>query len=342
MKSRLDIHFTLRQQLLFWSGDRYLPGEREFLINHARSGILLALRALKLPPGSSVGVMTYNCHTVFNAIRQAGLNPVFIDVTEDLKIDIQDLINKRERISALIITHLFGIENNIESIQDAFPGLPIIEDCAHSYGRKKLYGDFTVFSLGQGKLPSIGDGGILFVNNVYYLDRIKSIYNSIPDYSFGQTFALFAALVVRSILYKPFVYSCITEPIKRRRKISNGVEAITPKRMCKGVSSVYLSEKKRIDQYIIGKRAKADEISEELKTNKDINMLLPLGVNAFMLVVRCDNPVHIKKLFRTKGIEVDTHFAHCIDWATCFGYKKGSCPRAELLTRQLIMIPTHY
>ena len=131
-------------------------------------------------------------------------------------------------------------------------------------------------------------------------------------------------------------------PIKRWRKINNGIEAITPKKMCKGVGSIYLSEKRRIDQYIMERRAKAYELSDELITNINIHRLLPLGVNAFMLIALCDNPVQIKKYFRAKGVEVDTHFAHCIDWATSFGYKKGSCPQAELMTKQLIMIPTHY
>ena len=35
--------------------------------------------------------MVYNCHTVFNAISQAGCTPVFLDVRDDLTLDLDDL-----------------------------------------------------------------------------------------------------------------------------------------------------------------------------------------------------------------------------------------------------------
>ena len=161
MKPRLDVHFSCRMKRVFLFGRPYLPVENEFLLNHARSGILLALQALKLAPQSKVGVMAYNCHTVFNAVAQADCIPVFLDVTDGMTIDVEDLNKKVSGLSALVVTHLFGIQNDVALIRTKYPHLPIIEDCAHAYGITDIQGDFAVFSIGQGKLPSLGDGGIL-------------------------------------------------------------------------------------------------------------------------------------------------------------------------------------
>ena len=66
-----------------------------FLIDSARSGIFIILDALDLPEKSRVGVMSINCHSVYNAIYQAGYTPVFIDVNRDFTICIEDLSNKK-------------------------------------------------------------------------------------------------------------------------------------------------------------------------------------------------------------------------------------------------------
>ena len=79
MIPRLDIKFPLKRQWKFWFGRQYEPKEGEYLLNHARTGIVMALRAA-LPDGGRVGVVAYNCHTVANAVVNAGCTPVFVDV----------------------------------------------------------------------------------------------------------------------------------------------------------------------------------------------------------------------------------------------------------------------
>jgi len=65
------------------------------------------------------------------------------------------------------------------------------------------------------------------------------------------------------------------------------------------------------------------------------------GENAFMAIVRCEDPAALQKKYAARGIETATHFSRCIDWAEQFGYKRGSCPKAEELTTKLLMIPTY-
>lgn len=313
MIPRLDIHFSLCQQWQFMFGKPYTPKNDEFLFNHSRSAIMLVLKATGLPAGAGVGVMAYNCHTVFNAVEQAGYTPVFIDITDDLKLDIEDLRKKVDSISALVVTHLFGLVNDVQRIKKEFPNLIIIEDCAHAYGIEQLYSDFATFSIGQGKLPSIGDGGILCVINQKYLSNVESQYKEMPDYSTRQSVKLFFKLWFNSIMHSRLLYGWITLPLKLKRKVSSGKEIIKPMKMCRGISNIYSFEKDKV----------------KLR-------------NPFMLVLHCHNPKEEQIKYRKKGIDTDTHFANSILWAKEFGYIQGQCQNTEKLINHLLMVPTYF
>jgi dTDP-4-amino-4,6-dideoxygalactose transaminase len=84
----------------------------------------------------------------------------------------------------------------------------------------------------------------------------------------------------------------------------------------------------------------AKSISELLQFNKNVVETF-YGENAFMVIARCNNPKSLQIEFAQRGIETATHFVHAIDWAETFGYKRGTCPMAEKLTKQLLMIPTY-
>lgn len=337
MLPRINISFSLRRQWLFAFGKPYTPQSNEFLVNHARTGLLIALQALGLKRNDRVGVMAYNCHTVADAVVQAGCKPVFIDVTDALQLDKQDLHKKSKDIDALIVTHLFGIENDIASIREVVRHIPIIEDCAHAGGKAHTTGDFAVYSIGQGKLPSIGDGGILIVNSIRWLHTTEQIYNSIPSYTVWQEMKLWMRLWIKAVLYAPVIYDIITYRMKQERK---GIEhsTIDVRKMSKGVSAIYNAEKQSVASQIKMQRKNSAYWNGQIKDMVDSTIV---GDNAFMLVVYTEDIDTVKSWFDKHGIETATHFAHTIDWAENFGYQRDSCPTAEKLTRELLMVPTY-
>ena len=338
MIPRLEITFPFHWIGLFFFGKEYSGREDEFLLNHARTGILLALQAAKLSEGSNVGIMAYNCHTVMNAVVQSGCRPVFLDITDDLHLDIEDLKRKAGKMDAIVVTHLFGIKNDVKMIRETFPNLVIIEDCAHAYGLDNYYGDFAVFSIGQGKLPSIGDGGILKVLNPHYIDTVRFVYSSIPDYSVGQRLRLFTRLLVKSLMYNRSIYEWLTLPMKERRKVPSGKETIRPMRMCRGVSAIFLKEK----DYVLDKIAwRKNCCSRILNMLPDGVTHYYLGENCFMLVLKCVVPSAVKAYFREQGVETDSHFKYALIWAEEFGYKRGDCPNAEMVCDEILVLPTY-
>lgn len=338
MKPRLDKRFTLQKQYRFVTGKEYEPREKVFLLNHARSAILMALQVSELPCGSGVGVMVYNCHTVFNAVAQAGFVPVFLDVTDQITLDFADLKRKSPSLSAIVVTHLFGIVNDVERIKKEFPQLVIIEDCAHAYGIEHLYGDFAVFSLGQGKFPSIGDGGILRVLNDCYLEEVKALYNVLPGYTQIQSARLFLRLCANSLLYSRYVYGWFIFPFKKRRKPHSGKEQFELRKMCRGISAVYGSERQSLPGSIEKRRRYAREMATVFPQDSGQTLV---GCNGFMLVIRCGYPEALRVEYRKKGVDTDTHFKHCLKWAAEFGYRSGECPNTEKLVQHLLMVPTY-
>lgn len=321
MIPRLDISFPIRRQLTYWFGHEYKPQKGEYLLNHARSGIVLALRAA-LPHGGRVGVVAYNCDTVFNAVYQAGCQCVFLDVTEDLRIEETELRNKE--LDAIIVTNLFGIHNDVESLRKACPQAFIIVDNAHGYGLP-AEGDCTVYSINQGKYPALGEGGILVVNaqrvNEEVRGKIEEMYQHLPGYSAIQFWKLFAVMKAKAYSHIPWLYGWLTKPLKSRKRPKSGKPTpIVIKRMCKGVSRVYNSWLK----------------DGELKIKEE-------GCNQlFMDIVRTSDSSKTIAEYKAQGIEVDTHFKHWPQWATHYGYIAGSCPVAERLVKELVMVPNYY
>ena len=336
MIPRLDISFPLRNQCAFCFGQAYAPAKGEYLLNHARSGIVMALRTA-LPEGGRVGVVTYNCHTVANAVVEAGCTPVFIDVTEDLHVDLLYLAGLQ--LDAIIVTNLFGIHNDIEAIRKAQPNVVIIVDNAHGYGLP-AEGDFTVYSINQGKMPALGAGGLLWVNNKQYVAQMAKQYEQIPAYILRQEVKLYVTMLLKTLLHTPLIYSVLTIRMKQQRKDVVCRENVMIKRMAKGVSRMYNAALPNITKQIEHQKDNAQAIAKVLQ-GYSFGSRIWWGENAFMLITRCDNPKQVQAFFAQRGIETATHFGKSIEWAKQFGYTEGTCPTAEKLTKELLMIPTY-
>lgn len=336
MIPRLHISFSLRNQRVFCFGNGYISKDREYLLNHARSGIVMALRAA-LPKGSRVGVVAYNCHTIANAVAQSGCVPIFVDVTEDLRIDLLHLAGVQ--LDAIVVTNLFGIHNDIAAIRKAQPNAFIIVDNAHGYGLP-AEGDFTVYSINQGKFPALGEGGILVVNNIQYQPSIQQQYAALPSYSRNQELKLFIIMLAKAWMHIPWIYGLLTHRLKAHRGKVACREAVVLKRMAKGVSRMYQHALPSIGNQIALQKTNAQTIAEALKA-KHLADRVWYGDNAFMAIAHTTDIPALQQYCFDNGLEIATHFASAIEWAKEFDYTEGQCPIAEKLTKELVMIPTY-
>jgi dTDP-4-amino-4,6-dideoxygalactose transaminase len=97
-----------------------------------------ALRALGIGHGDRVLTNAFTLAPVPGAIASVGADPVFVDVTEDLTIDLNDLRAKADQADVLMLSHMRGHLCDMDAllqICDAH-GIKVIEDCAHTMGAK--------------------------------------------------------------------------------------------------------------------------------------------------------------------------------------------------------------
>ena len=128
-----------------------------------------ALRACDVLPGDTVLTNTFTLAPVPGAIKSVGALPIFVGVTEDLLIDLDDLEAKLPLARVLMLSHMRGHicdMDRLVAMCDA-AGVIVIEDCAHTMGAawngvpSGRHGAMGCFSTQTYKHINSGEGGLL-------------------------------------------------------------------------------------------------------------------------------------------------------------------------------------
>lgn len=175
------------KQFAQWNGS-----QNAFAFMGARVALSACLYALGLKPGDEVLVPGYTCIVVVNALRYAGLTPVYIDIEFDTYgANISDLLHKLTRNTrAIVLQHLYGLVSRdyIDIIEVARKhGIKVIEDCAHSTGatlssiKVGNMGDAAVYSSERSKIFSTVMGGIATTNDPEIAARLMQYRDNAPD-----------------------------------------------------------------------------------------------------------------------------------------------------------------
>ncbi len=95
-----------------------------------------ALRAVGVKPGDKVLTNAFTLAPVPGAIAAVGGVPVFVGVTEQLVIDLNDLAGKADQADVLLLSHMRGHLVDMEALMAICnkAGVKVIEDCAHTMG----------------------------------------------------------------------------------------------------------------------------------------------------------------------------------------------------------------
>jgi dTDP-4-amino-4,6-dideoxygalactose transaminase len=163
----------------------YLGAPFTLALTSATAGLHLAMMALKLKPGDEVIVPAMTFVASFNAIEQAGGNPVAVDVDlQTYNIDpdkIEKAITSKTR--AIMPVHLTGLSANLEAIYHIAEKhhLRVIEDAAQAIGtryKNKLigsFGDTQVFSFHPNKNLTTGEGGCITTRDEALAKQISTL-----------------------------------------------------------------------------------------------------------------------------------------------------------------------
>jgi dTDP-4-amino-4,6-dideoxygalactose transaminase len=163
-----------------YCGARYCVG-----VSSGTNAIYLALRAFDIGPGDEVIVPAMSWIATANAVVVAGATPVFVDVGDDLNIDVSDAeaaITPKTR--AILPVHYTGRLCDMTSIRAVAErhGLLLIEDAAQAFGaadgtgRAGGFGDAAALSLNPMKVfPGFGEVGAVLVDDPEICERLRAL-----------------------------------------------------------------------------------------------------------------------------------------------------------------------
>ena len=136
-------------------------------------GLGAALRAAGVGPGDRVLTNAFTLAPVPGAIAALGAVPVFVETTEALTIDLDDLAAKADQAQVLMLSHMRGHIADMDRLSALCrdKGLTLIEDCAHTMGAhwrgtpSGRHGAIGCFSTQTYKHANSGEGGLLVTDD---------------------------------------------------------------------------------------------------------------------------------------------------------------------------------
>jgi dTDP-4-amino-4,6-dideoxygalactose transaminase len=156
----------LEEEFADYVGARYCLG-----LASGGAAMACALRALQVKPGDPVLSNAFTLAPVPGAIASIGARPVFVEVTEDLTIDLAHLEAQTAAFGAkvLLVSHMRGHVGDMDALMALCDrlGVRVVEDCAHTMGAKwkgvpsGRHGAIGCYSTQTYKHMNSGEGGFL-------------------------------------------------------------------------------------------------------------------------------------------------------------------------------------
>lgn len=307
----------LEQEIAKYCETKYAIG-----VNSGTDALYLSLWALGIKQGDEVITTPFTFIATAECISLLNARPVFVDVDyETYNIDV-DLIEKKitKKTKAIIPVHLFGLPCEMDKIKKIAKkhNLLIIEDAAQAIGAEYMgkrigsFGNTGCFSFFPSKnLGAYGDGGIITTNNKKLAERLKMLRNhgSKAKY-FNEEIGVSSRLdgIQASILLAKLKY--LDKWNKKRREIAR----------------VYNSLLKNINWI---------ELPKENKDSKHM-------YNQYTIRVKNGKRDKLKRYLERKNISSMIYYPlplHLTKAMKYLGYKKGSFPVSEKLSKQVLSLP---
>jgi perosamine synthetase len=156
-------------------------------VSNGTTALQVAMKALKLEPGSEVIMPSYTIISCAIAVLEADCVPVLVDCDPETWCMDPDLVERAltSRTRAIMPVHMFGHPVDMRRIMEIAVkhDLRVIEDAAEAHGaeiegrRVGSFGDMSCFSFYANKIITTGEGGMVVTANDVYADRLRSLRN---------------------------------------------------------------------------------------------------------------------------------------------------------------------
>jgi len=322
IESGIFLHGS-QNALLLKKLKRYLKNPFVILTSSGHNALQSALTSLFLKPNEEVIFPVNSYPTAFPIALSQG-KPVPVDVDQNGLIDPQKVARKiNSKTRAIVAVHLYGLSVDINALKKIIGQrkIVLVEDCAQAFGTKYnerhvgSFGDFSCFSFYPTKnLATLGDGGALYTKKKKQYDFFRRLI------SYGEKLQYQSEFVAG--------HSRLPE-------------------LQAAVLNVYL---KSLDQEIRRKRVIREEYFHYIRQFQLASLLRPLfhsnnsSPNLHLFVVEVKKRDALREYLRKKGVGTSVHYPlpiHLVPAFSYLGYRKGSFPVAERLSRNILSLPFH-
>ena len=288
-------------------------------VNTGTSALHLALLACGIGVGDEVITVSMTFVASVMSISYTGAKPVFVDVFNDTQLLNFEKIEKKitSRTKAIVVVHLYGqCAEMYEIIKIARKyNLRVIEDSSQAHGAsyKKIkagsIGDIGTFSFYPGKnLGSCGEGGAITTNNKKFDKKVKELRNW-------------------------------SQP---KRYVHNDISFNY--RMDSLQASALNIKLKYIKKWTAQRRKIANQYMRNIKNEKfTFTTAMSHNIHVYHIFsIFSKNPLKLKNYLNKNGVGTGFHYpvpVHLQKPYYYLGYKKGSLPVTEKISKNQLSIP---
>ena len=318
--------------------------------------------------GDQVAHQAYTCLAVPEAVLATGAKPVFVDIEPGgvnmSPVDLEAKVTGEVR--AIVVQHTFGIPAQMDAIlQVAMDrGLPVIEDCCHSFSstlhqkRVGTFGAGAFYSFEWGKPVVSGIGGAVVCNDPELRDELDAFASGLKAPPLARVARVEIQYAAFRMLYRPWTYWWVKRAFNllSRSGVAEGNYHFGDEVSDEFGWSMSSHHRRRIR-----------DIDADIAMHERANARL-----APVYRVAVENSPHARSILepegsnvvfsrfpfweedkeallanaRTRGLELADWYKTPIhpladDAEADLGYRRGSCPNAERAARHIVSLPVH-
>lgn len=350
------------RKLELWFEQKYQ--QKAFSFSSGRGALYAILHGLDIQKGDEVLVTGFTCIAVVDAVLATGATPVYIDITENFVIDVDDLKKKiTKKTKALILQHTFGISHALPEVLalSKTKKFFLIEDLAHGIGienKKKLLGTFgiaTLFSLGRDKAFSSVGGGIAITPDKKLAEKLQQFYEKQKDAShlwiFQNLFHVVSFYIFILPLYDTWIFgkllliffqkvNLLAKPIDTKELEHFSVYT---NKLPNAMACLALSQLERLHEF---NRAREKNVAYYVRLlQQDYPSLLHLRGPLLRLPLLVTDAKQLKLFARKNGVYLGDWYSNLIDPKGTdiqrFFYDTAKCPVALHVAKHIVNLPTY-
>ena len=322
---------------------QHLHVDHIFFTNSARSALMILLKYLDLPKDKKIAAPAYLCSAAVLPFVAMGYEIEWINTDENGLINVNDLEQKLDNISAVLCPWIWGQKPDMQRIYAVCSekNILVIEGCAHGFDTDFSSCDYKIFSFGREKIRSCVAGGALMSKdpiNVIDVSNASALWQIRHAL---QPFILEISRMFWSRGGKVLAKICSLLKILPRAVYSTEKQ---------GKIMIPVRQMGQVQQHILLRMIQKDR-SDLIKSNakymqKPLNQLhVPHKVMQNMGLVIINHPQRKEIVADMKRNNIDIRgwdgspLAPCGTNLEAFGYKKGQCKTAEKVAQELMILP---